>query len=124
MNFILPDYLGKLSPSPPTTIALELRIQWFMLSNECVMLVLTNFILIGPFKVFQSEVVRPLKRSYAARQSLLQSFDAVSQSNSNTISNKVYSAIEITSEGLNILRKLHKQVILICCSDLFARFHW
>lgn len=65
--------------------------------------------------MFQSEVVRPLKRSYTARQSLLQSIDAVSQSNS--ISNKVYSAIEITSEGLNILRKLHKQVTPMSCSD-------
>jgi len=91
-----------------------------MLSNDCAMSALTYFILIGPFKVFQSEVVRPLKRSYAARQSLLQSFDAVSQSNNNTISSKVYSAIEITSEGLNILRKLHKQVKLIFCRDHFA----
>lgn len=122
MNFILPDYLGKLRTSPSTTVALEQRILWFMLSNKFVMSVFTHFIFIGPYKVFESEVVRPLKRSYIARQSLLQSVDTMSQSNS--ISNKVYSAIEITSEGLTILRKLHKQVILICYIDHFMLFHW
>ena len=63
----------------------------------------------GSYKVFQAEVVRPLQRSYKARQSILQSFDT-SAAKQSIISGKIYNAIEITSDGLSILRKLHKQV--------------
>lgn len=83
---------------------------------------LMNFLLpnyLGNYKEFNVQVIRPIHRSFIARRTLAEDYNLSKTSDSKAL----YNTIDISSNGLHLLRKLHKQVnakyhVLINSSDL------
>lgn len=77
----------------------------------------------GDYTSFRSSMVKPIQRSFAARKELKQQqqqYESSTATKNDKINSKVresaalnkfHQAIDISAEGLNLLRKLHKQVI-------------
>ena len=92
----------------------------------------------GDFATFRSTVVRPIQRSFAARKELQskssdqhRAFHLEQDGSKQKAAalSKFHQAIELSAEGLNLLRKLHKQVTvphksgqlsIMCCYLLCA----
>ena len=74
-----------------------------------------NFLLpnyLGDYKEFQTNIIRPIHRSFTAQRTLSEDMQLID--NKIKIENKsLYRTIDISSNGLQLLRNLHKQVLYI-----------
>jgi hypothetical protein len=62
--------------------------------------------ILGDFKEFRSAFVVPIQKSFVARRALLPKLNSTINA-----SGKVFvTNVDVSAEGLNLLRKLHKQV--------------
>jgi SNF2 family DNA or RNA helicase len=74
--------------------------------------VLPDFL--GNYTEFKEKYVNPIKRSFEETNKLNSIIDVSNNNNNNNNNNslvKFHSAINITSNGINLLGKLHKQVL-------------